>query len=259
MSNISRKSVTYTRNILCPSVLIMILTLSGPVFGAVLTAGYPTVFAPVNGKVAAAVPALVAKPGGAKNIDYVDIGLVASEKGHALAGWGGIVGDDPVTEVPEFGGEVDARVLWAAGAVDNVANRSASLNLNFGAAGGNKYLAFRWLHGISGADSFKVSIVGVAGILTVNDNTVSQAFDPTRAETWFDVGLWNVGALNGIKKVTLQAIDPVWGGQAGFGQVTFSEIAVFGLPVPAPVPIPAAVWLFGSGLAVLFRVARRRA
>jgi len=75
---------------------------------------------------------------------------------------------------------------------------------------------------------------GSAGVAT----TVSGAGDLTASWTALVVG----GAFNG---------------QTGSWTITGNAKAAGG-PPPEPVPVPAAVWLFGSGLMGLVGVARRK-
>jgi hypothetical protein len=64
--------------------------------------------------------------------------------------------------------------------------------------------------------------------------------------------LYNVTANSAISTVPLQA--------AGIGNLTLTAAGlVFSTAAAAPVPLPAAIWLLGSGLLGLFGIGRRKA
>ena len=63
--------------------------------------------------------------------------------------------------------------------------------------------------------------------------------------------MWSGGSINGFVATPIFATNPISAGQDAF---TY-ELTI----TTAPVPIPAAVWLFGSGLLGLIGIARRKA
>jgi hypothetical protein len=159
---------------------------------------------------------LTGLPGGAAAVDYVNIGDEESEVGHNLLGWGPV---EPASSGGVWGAEPDCRVLWEAGTGDEA--RSASIDVDFGSTLGVKFLAMRWLDGISYGDHFEFTISGVLGTFTLTDGSTGHP------EAWYDLGVWNVGPVTGVHTVTLTATGAPWSGFGTYGQVAFSEMATF--------------------------------
>jgi len=109
--------------------------------------------------------------------DYVDVGNLASEAGHALVGWGPVEPDTHGGGWGGIGGETPpgrCRTAWSPSEAAPVENW-ASLELDFGvSATAPKCLRYRWLDGGSD-DSHAVAIDGVT-VLTVPG--------PPTSETW---------------------------------------------------------------------------
>ena len=163
-------------------------------------------------------PALELLPDCAVRVDFVDIGdpPPGSEAGHNLQGWG------PVVPPPgAYGGEDDCKVIWEAGSPDVVAlvGRTATIDMDFGTGTGQKYLAMRWLDGISYADSFQFTVAGAT--FTLTDNTSGHP------ETWYDLCVWDVGAITGVHTITLTATGAAWSQHGTYGQVAFSTMSTY--------------------------------
>jgi hypothetical protein len=195
-----------------------LLVSGSALFGAVLVATYPTPGL-LSGVVVS--PALEALPPGAVSVDYVNIGDEESEAGNNLAGWGPV---EPATSGGVWGNEPNTRVLWEAGSDGGC--RSASIDLDFGSTLGTKYLAMRWLDGISYADHFEFAVSTVPGGTVVFSGSVQDGA-AGHGETWFDLGAWNVGPITGMHTVTLTATGAAWSMFSTYGQVGFSEMATF--------------------------------
>jgi hypothetical protein len=113
----------------------------------------------------------------------------------------------------------------------------------------------------SGADLINLQITSTGG----NDNWSSGAFSVNAYDpllivmgdgieyeyTWY-LFTGKTGTLNGTWDT-----NPVFGGK-DLSNLTAYAISGDGLEPPAAIPVPAAVWLFGSGLLGLLGVARRR-
>jgi hypothetical protein len=76
---------------------------------------------------------------------------------------------------------------------------------------------------------------------------------PTGGQTWMLASV--DGNADGIMGIPMAAGGPFAGFNANFNASLTSVVCDFDCP---PVPVPAAVWLFGSGLLGLIAVARRR-
>jgi hypothetical protein len=100
--------------------------------------------------------------------------------------------------------------------------------MDFGTAAGSKYVAVRWLDGLSGYDGFELTVDGVPGTFVINEPI-------RRSEVWNNVGVWDVGSFTGVKTVTMTATAPTpWSGFGTYGQVGVSEIATFSQPDTIP-------------------------
>jgi hypothetical protein len=193
--------------------------------GSILTATFPTSMPPGT----SATPPFVSLPGGATLLDYVDIGEPDCEAGHNMlvlcsGSWPG-TGDcfdgsgDSWGPIVTWGGESDGgRAVWENGTA-GLTSESATLTMDFGDAPGSKYVAIRWLDG-QASDAFSMTISGEATTYVLDD-------DAGDTEIWEDLGVWDVGAVTGVRTITLQATSAAWSGQPTYGQVTLSEIAVF--------------------------------
>ncbi len=201
-----QQSRSEKRIVLSTSTLVLLV--AAVVQGGVLSAGYPTAL-PSGVSVS---PGHVALPPTAITVDYVDIGDAASEAAHNMVGWGPM---EPFTSGGGWGAEATCRVIWEPGG-----SASASIDVDFGSVLGTKFLALRWLDGISNGDSVEFTISGVAGTFSVVDG------DPA-PESWVDLGVWNVGAITGVHTITLTATDPAWGSFNTYGQCALSEVATF--------------------------------
>jgi len=163
----------------------------------------------------------------------------------AAADWGQIEG----TAVRGgYGGEDDLRVIWGDG--DATGAVWANIGMDFGPQQADKFLAVRWLDGISNTgglpdDSFEIFIDGNL-LGAVRNGT------PNHPERWYDLGVWDVGSLQGVHTVTLSATGAAaWPLFGTYGQVAFSEIATY------TVPVPGAVLLGAIGLGLVGWVKRR--
>ena len=117
-------------------------------------------------------------------------------------------------------------------------------NNNFGAAGSNLLVPVPSIVGISGPQSGDYLASNSNGNLTL---TNSHSFVMAVWDANLNGGTW-VGDSN-----------PVWYGNGNAVQLTVNTSGgVLAVDVQ-PIPVPAAVWLFGSGLLGLVGVARRRA
>jgi len=172
--------------------------------------------------------------------DYVDIGdglQANTEAAHgvgAATGWGPI---QPITSGGSWGGGTDtARVVWEPGG-----NRSASLTLDFGGqTGASKFMALRWLDGMSGMDSFEFVVQD--GFGHVSGGWLNNGV--TNPEQWFDLVAWDVGPMWGVSTVTITATGAQWPGQPQWGQVAFSEAASYTIPAP----VASVLVLVGVGI-----------
>jgi hypothetical protein len=100
------------------------------------------------------------------------------------------------------------------------------------------------------ANSGFFSGMTVTGKSSTGATLFTQTFNPSAAGAAVTGSpqVWNVP---GIASVVFQRIDGANGPAiAGFDNLTFNT--------PTAVPVPAAVWLFGSGLATLFATRRNR-
>jgi len=100
--------------------------------------------------------------------------------------------------------------------------------------------------GVSGADATFTVGAGQLG------GSIKFAWGST---TGIDViNIWDINADGSLSYATVPGMGdgPFPGFQASF------ELTGAGLATPSAVPVPAAVWLFGSGLVGLAGVARRR-
>ena len=214
--------------------------LCAPAFASLPAGGAAVTTPPLPAGVATSAN-LVGLPAGYARVDYVDIGNLASEAGHALAGWGAIF-----PPPPGYGGEANGRVIWEA------TGNTASLTMDFGAQAGNKYLALRWLDGIADAgqvpvtssDSFEFTVTNALGGW-VGDST------NTNTEDWYDLVAFNVGAVTGTQTIRLTATSGKWASWAQYGQVAFSEVATYA------VPAPGAALLAAIGLSFVGWIKRR--
>ncbi len=191
--------------------------------GTLLTVSYPTTL-PGN---VTATPAFAALPADPAVTDYVDIGLPASEAGHNMVftgegAWGPIVGSD--AGGGGYGQIDHARVIWEPASGE--AGRSATVDMDFGPAAVDKYVALRWLDG-SAFDSFTLEVESVGTTYEVFVDPAYPGGDPDPGEDWRELGVWNVGAVTGVRALTLTATADAWSGQGTYGQVTFDEVAVF--------------------------------
>ncbi|TKB72383.1 MAG: VPLPA-CTERM sorting domain-containing protein [Nitrospira sp.] len=125
--------------------------------------------------------------------------------------------------------------------------------------------------GLGGVMRFDVNPLLGGGDLLIGDFTL--AYDATRIQGsgWFlknNIGFplaafdtTNVNTTTGPNAFSLLGnltVSPEFGGlflaPTDIGKV----VGTFSFQTPAPVPLPAAVWLFGSGLIGLVGIARRR-
>lgn len=153
------------------------------------------------------------------NPDYIDIGFLDSETGHALAGWGPI---EPDTHGGGWGGigsetpPGKCRTTWSLEEDDPV-ERWATLALDFGPASGTKTLWIRHLDGGS-EDSFDVSVGGTV---------VSSIPDNTSTETWFWTPI-DVTGHNDVKTVMFEATGDTGTYFPGYGQLAIDIISICG-------------------------------
>jgi len=100
--------------------------------------------------------------------------------------------------------------------------------------------------------------INPTGNLSVSDLTLSGV-NSWQASLNYDMtaAMWdNANSIQLILTNTLFATSPVTGGTAVINQtLTGSNM---GMSINTVVPVPAAVWLFGSGLIALAGIARRR-
>jgi hypothetical protein len=116
-------------------------------------------------------------------------------------------------------------------------------NTEFAAAGSSLLVPVPSIVGFSGPQSGDYLASNTNGNLTLTNS-------PN-----FVLAVWDAN-LNGGTWVG--DTDPVWYGNGNAVHLTFATSAgVFVVDVQ-PVPVPAAVWLFGSGLLSLVSIARRR-
>jgi hypothetical protein len=97
---------------------------------------------------------------------------------------------------------------------------------------------------------------GVGNILSNSGNVFFEGLinESTWTEITYDLGAVPTGATAAFIEIS-QGIGPVNGVDLLEGTVLIDDLY---LGVVSPVPVPAAVWLFGSGLLGLVGVARRR-
>ncbi len=114
-----------------------------------------------------------------------------------------------------------------------------------------------------------------SGWETVNSDATNHTWNNTGAVSWatnltYIDHLANIGGVNGTDSGTgLEVVSKSWvltpglytldfGGNPSFalGQTGFHDFSA--TLTTAPVPLPAALWLFGSGLAGMAGLARRR-
>lgn len=114
-----------------------------------------------------------------------------------------------------------------------------------------------------------------SGWETVNSDATNHTWNNTGAVSWatnltYIDHLANIGGPNGTDSGTgLEAVSRSWvlnpglytlnfGGNPSFalGQTGFHDFSA--TLTTAPVPVPAALWLFGSGLAAMAGLSRRR-
>ena len=176
---------------------------------------YPT--SPLPPNLVKAPGGVVGMPASVINTDWVDIGV--APEGHNMQGWGPV---EPATHGGAWGGEGNCRVLWDIS--DD--NPVATIDLDFGAGPGDRWISFRWLDGMSDSDDFDIVVGAYAGHL--------QNGAPAGTENWVDLGACNVGHLQGIHTVTLTATGAKWSGFATYGQVALSEIAAWRDPEAVP-------------------------
>ncbi|HQU17212.1 MAG: hypothetical protein B7Z74_00915 [Deltaproteobacteria bacterium 21-66-5] len=119
------------------------------------------------------------------------------------------------------------------------ATETGNLNMNVGAGQLGAHMLFNW----NGNNNIDVAVVWDAN--GVFGNSSQQSLSGT--------GVWNAvsvdGNGDGVPGIPMVAGGPFAGFNANFNLNGIT---------PAPVPIPAAVWLFGSGLLGLVGVGRRK-
>ncbi len=97
---------------------------------------------------------------------------------------------------------------------------------------------------------------------TANNNTAYDSFSTGTATN--DIGMINGAAYDGTTAILVKGghygSDWVLGSASGFFGANYFEVWNIGFTftgdLPAPVPLPAAIWLFGSGLIGLFGTSR---
>ncbi|NOX09133.1 MAG: VPLPA-CTERM sorting domain-containing protein [Gammaproteobacteria bacterium] len=97
-----------------------------------------------------------------------------------------------------------------------------------------------------------------SGTVTLANLTVgTENFSSVTSETAITVGLTSIITLSATGE--LSATLEVTSGEIEFKKATLDASAIEAtVTPPTAVPIPAAMWLFGSGLIGLFAIARRR-
>ncbi|MDD1654638.1 MAG: hypothetical protein LUO91_02890 [Methanomicrobiales archaeon] len=170
-------------------------------------------------------------PGTSTAVDSVDIGLVASETGHNLAGWGPV---EPASSGGTYGGITDTRVAWTKGDA-----RPASFTLAVSDVTKDHYLLAKVLDGIAD-DSFVVLVNNdPVYSFTGKNNPVSggQNYfgDPAgTTEVWRTHGIFLAKEILvvGDNTVTVIPTGPAWSGFDTYGQLAVDTVELLKLDAP---------------------------
>lgn len=179
-------------------------------------------------------------------IEFDDITKTATAPitdGYDGFNWGGInVGGGTPPWWPGSGfenGRVSGKyVAWQSGVLQSAISLSGGGVFDFNGA----YFTAAWNTGLN---------ITVDGLL--NNSLIYSSISSfnTDAPTWFNLN------FSGIDKLLISAIGGVNAGLGGAGVFWAMDNFTYNEEIPA-VPVPAAVWLFGSGLIGLIGIARRK-
>ena len=160
--------------------------------------------------------------------DFVNIGDETSESTHSLSGWGPT---EPATHGGGWGGACEdgnCRVVYEPNG-DN----AGTLTLDFGTSQ-YKELRIRALNGISGADSFEVSINDVLVYRWLDDGVAGGT------ETW-GLHSFDVSGFDGTQTIKITSLDDPWSSFNTYGQVAVTWLGVIDYTCPGQC-VPGPSW-----------------
>jgi len=176
-------------------------------------------------------------PGTVTSVDSLDIGLVSSEAGHNLAGWGLV---EPTNSGGNYGGITDTRVTWTPDTPGD--DRPASFTLAVTDTSMDHFLLMKVLDGVAD-DSFIVLVNGQPVYsFTGKNNPVSggQNYfgDPASTnvadEKWKTHGIFLAKEIlsTGDNTVTVIATGPQWSSFDPYGQLAVDTVELLKLGAP---------------------------